>query len=66
MGWLAVDRNGDEWEYMYEEPIFIKKDENEGYWIAKSKKDVVNILPKGTIEKLTGINLKHKDKPIKI
>ena len=64
MSWFAVDKNGNEQEFKYEEPIFIKEDDEIAFWIPKSYKEVVKNLPKGTIEKLTGKKLTYKDKPL--
>lgn len=62
MSWVAVDKNGDEFIYGLE-PVR----GNEDWWPSKKdcNEDMVD-LPKGSIRKLTGLNLTWFDKPVEL
>lgn len=62
MGYLAVDKNGEEMIYK-EKPI---KGNKCGIWIPDSDMDDCIALPKGSIFKLIGRELTWDDEPVSL
>lgn len=59
--WLAVDEDGTEWRFN-EKPF---RDKEENVWMVSDEADI-KILPKGTIKKLIGRELKWEDEPVEL
>lgn len=61
MSWVAVDKNGDEYVYLYKPYRYCCK----GVELWMLDDDYVE-LPKGSIKKLIGRELNWSDEPVKL